>query len=73
VDQVVNVCRTTIVRDAWRNGQDVTVHGWVYGLKDGLLRDLNMCITKSDEIESSYAATIHDSAHGIEHFSDETA
>jgi carbonic anhydrase len=57
VDQVVNVCRTTIVRDAWRRGQDVTVHGWVYALKDGLLRDLDMCITKADDVEASYEST----------------
>ena len=60
VDQAVNVCRTTIVRDAWRRGQDVTVHGWVYALKDGLLRDLDMCITKYEEIESSYALAIRE-------------
>ena len=65
VDQVVNVCRTTIVRDAWRRGQDVSVHGWVYGLKDGLLRDLNMCITNVEEIEPSYETTILDTKHGI--------
>ncbi len=58
IDQVVNVCRTTIVRDAWRRGQDVTVHGWVYGLKDGLLRDLGMCITKGEEIDASYESTV---------------
>ena len=60
VDQVVNVCRTTIVRDAWRKGQDVAVHGWVYALKDGLLRDLDMCITRYDEIESSYGLAIRE-------------
>ena len=46
VEQVSNVCRTTIVREAWERGQDLTVHGWVYGLKDGLLRDLN--VNRSD-------------------------
>ena len=40
VEQVVNVCQTTIVEDAWARGQDLTVHGVVYGLEDGLLREL---------------------------------
>ena len=42
VEQVVNVCQTTIVADAWARGQDLTVHGLVYGLEDGLLRDLGV-------------------------------
>ena len=45
IEQVTNVCRTNIVRDAWERGQDLTVHGWVYGLKDGLLRDLNVNVS----------------------------
>ena len=48
VEQVVNVCRTTIVEDAWARGQDLTVHGVVYGLEDGLLRDLGMSIDSAD-------------------------
>ena len=40
IEQVVNVCRTTITRDAWQRGQALTVHGWIYGIQDGLLRDL---------------------------------
>jgi carbonic anhydrase len=46
VEQVANVCQTSIVRDAWRRGQEVAVHGWIYGLQDGLLRDLNTTITE---------------------------
>ena len=42
IEQVSNVCHTSIVRDAWERGQDLTVHGWVYGLQDGLLRDLHV-------------------------------
>jgi carbonic anhydrase len=49
VEQVSNVCQTTIVRDAWERGQELVVHGWIYGLKDGLLRDLNVTITKFSE------------------------
>ncbi len=40
--QVDNVSNSTVVTDAWRRGQEVTIHGWVYGLKDGLLRDLRV-------------------------------
>ncbi len=41
-EQVANVCQTTIVRDAWARGQKLAVHGWIYGLEDGLLRDLGV-------------------------------
>src|SRR5687767_12113754 len=40
IEQVANVCQTTVVRDAWNRGQELNVHGWCYGLKDGLVRDL---------------------------------
>jgi carbonic anhydrase len=45
VDQAENVCETTIVRDAWARGQELTVHGLVYGLEDGLLRDLGVSVS----------------------------
>ena len=48
VEQVANVCQTTIVRDAWARGQDLTVHGLVYALEDGLLRDLGMSIASAE-------------------------
>jgi len=44
VEQVANVCRTTIVKDAWARGQKLAVHGWIYGLEDGLLRDLGVTV-----------------------------
>ncbi len=50
IEQVVNVSQTTIVRDAWARGQTLAVHGWIYGLQDGLLRDLGMCITAEAEL-----------------------
>ena len=50
VEQVVNVAQTTVVRDAWSRNQPVAVHGWVYGLRDGLLRDLGMVITSAEEL-----------------------
>jgi carbonic anhydrase len=46
VEQVVNVSQTTVVRDAWARGQALAVHGWVYDLRDGLLRDLGRCVTE---------------------------
>ncbi len=53
MEQVVNVCETSILRDAWKRGQSVAVHGWIYGLHDGLLRDLNMTITGPVELAKS--------------------
>ncbi|MFL6247773.1 MAG: carbonate dehydratase [Thermoanaerobaculia bacterium] len=44
IEQVMNVSRTTVVRDAWARGQSLAIHGWVYDLRDGLLRDLDICI-----------------------------
>jgi carbonic anhydrase len=52
--QVANVCHTTIVQDAWSRGQKVTVHGWIYSLADGLLRDLGMCIESIEQIPPEY-------------------
>jgi carbonic anhydrase len=52
--QVANVCHTTIVQDAWRRGQSVTVHGWIYSLHDGLLRDLGMVIESPDQLPPEY-------------------
>ena len=42
IEQVANVCQTTIAREAWERGQELAIHGWIYGLKDGLLRDLDV-------------------------------
>jgi carbonic anhydrase len=55
VEQVLNVSRTTIVRDAWARGQALAVHGWVYDVSDGLLRDLDMCITAPEEVPAHLA------------------
>jgi carbonic anhydrase len=52
--QVANVCHTTIVQDAWRRGNNLTVHGWIYSLHDGLLRDLGLVIESPDQIPSEY-------------------
>ena len=50
IQQVLNISQTTIVRDAWERAQDLTVHGWVYDLSDGLLRDLDTCVTSESDI-----------------------
>jgi carbonic anhydrase len=55
VEQVLHVCQTTIVGDAWRRQQPLAVHGWIYDLRDGLLRDLRSTVTSGDEIAAVYA------------------
>ena len=52
--QVANVCHTTIVQDAWRRGQSIAVHGWIYSLRDGLLRDLGLGIASPEQIPPEY-------------------
>jgi carbonic anhydrase len=49
IEQVINVSRTTIVHNAWERGQELVVHGWIYGLEDGLLRDLEVSIDSAEE------------------------
>ncbi|GAA4409301.1 carbonate dehydratase [Quisquiliibacterium transsilvanicum] len=59
IEQVRNVSRTTIVRDAWERGQDVTVHGWIYALKDGLLRDLGVTASDPKQAVETYEAALN--------------
>jgi carbonic anhydrase len=54
LEQARNVCRTTVVQDAWQRGQSVTVHGWVYGLHNGLLADLKITASSLEEVTPSY-------------------
>jgi carbonic anhydrase len=56
IEQVENVCNTTVVQEAWRRAQELAVHGWIYGLGDGLLRDLGMCVTSEMELAGCYEA-----------------
>jgi len=58
IEQVYNVCHTTIVQGAWRRGQDLSIHGWIYGLQDGLLKDLGVTITQPDEISALYRMAV---------------
>lgn len=54
MEQVLNVCRTTIVQSAWQRGQELVVHGWIYGLEDGLLRDLGISIDCAEGLAAAY-------------------
>ena len=56
IEQALNVCQTTVVQDAWARGAPLAVHGWVYALSDGLLRDLGFCATAPGEVAGTYAA-----------------
>jgi len=58
IEQVGNVCRTTIVRDAWSRGQPLAVHGWIYGLADGLLRDLHCTAGGAGEVAPAYQSAL---------------
>jgi carbonic anhydrase len=58
IEQVANVCATTIVQDAWARGQDLTVHGWVYGLRDGLIRDLKTSSSTPEEATAAYKEAV---------------
>jgi carbonic anhydrase len=54
LEQVNNVSRTTIVQDAWERGQELVVHGWIYGLHGGLLKDLNVTVSKAEEAATKW-------------------
>jgi carbonic anhydrase len=54
VEQALNACQTTVVQDAWHRGQEVVVHGWVYGLHNGLLQDLAMTVAGADDVTPAY-------------------
>ena len=58
IEQVANVAQTTIVRDAWERGQALTVHGWIYGLADGRLRDLGMSVKRLDALATTHRAAL---------------
>jgi len=54
MDQVANVCHTAIVQNAWKRGQTLSVHGWIYSIRDGLLKDLNVEVIGMDQITAIY-------------------
>jgi carbonic anhydrase len=51
IDQVKSVTHTTIVQEAWARGRELAVHGWVYGLEDGLVKDLGVCVESSSQVQ----------------------
>jgi carbonic anhydrase len=55
LQQIYNVCRTTIVQDSWKAGLPLTVHGWVYGLTDGIAHDLQLSVSKAGNLEDDFA------------------
>jgi len=58
IEQVANVAQTTVVRDAWQRGQVLAIHGWVYGLKDGLAHDLKATVSRAEDAVASHEAAI---------------
>jgi len=58
VEQALNACQTTVVRDAWARGQELVVHGWFYGLANGLLQDLQMTVSGPEEMNATYDRAI---------------
>jgi carbonic anhydrase len=58
IEQVANVCHTSIARDAWERGQPLAVHGWVYGIDDGLLKDLDVTVSGYGEAVGMYKAAV---------------
>jgi carbonic anhydrase len=54
LEQAANVCRTTVVLEAWRRGQSLSIHGWIYGLRDGIMRDLGLSVSGEDTLLDEY-------------------
>ncbi len=58
IEQVANVCHTTLVQSAWKRGQSLSIHGWIYGIQDGLVRDLGTTMSGPDDISSVYHVAV---------------
>ncbi|NMG55575.1 carbonate dehydratase [Aromatoleum aromaticum] len=58
LEQVVNVAQTVVVQDAWKRGQPLAVHAWIYGLKNGLVRDLGLNVTRPEDLVPRYVAAL---------------
>ena len=54
IEQVANVAHTTIVQKAWKAEQQLTIHGWIYGIEDGILKDLSVAVDKSSDISDTH-------------------
>ena len=62
IEQVVYVSQTTVIRDAWQRGQQLAIHGWIYGIHDGLLRDLKVGADRPDQLAARYQESLAGSA-----------
>ena len=58
IEQVLNVSQTTVLQEAWNRGQDITVHGWIFGLDNGLTQDLRISISARDGLQEIYDEAI---------------
>jgi carbonic anhydrase len=58
LEQSLNVCETTVMQDAWARGQQVVVHGWVYGLHNGLIDDLKMTVSSPSDVAAAYGLAL---------------
>jgi len=58
IEQVLNVCQSTVVQEAWERGQPLSVHGWVYSLNDGLIRDMRMSVSASSETSDAFQTSL---------------
>ena len=65
LEQVANVCRTTVAYDAWRRGQPLAIHGWIYRLQDGLVRDLGLSVTRESALLEEYDRALARVAAGV--------
>ncbi len=65
IEQVMNVAQSTVLQDAWSRGQAVSLHGWVYGVHDGLLKDLMLTVAANDGLEQYYKAAIEGVARAV--------
>ncbi len=62
LEQALNVCQTTVLQEAWQRGQAVQVHGWIYSLRDGLVRDLDFNAERAQDVVPAYRSAIRSSA-----------
>jgi len=67
IEQVVNVCQSTVVQDAWQRGQKLAVHGWIYGIQDGRIRELGLGVDSAEGLHDAYVAAIAAVRNGAAH------
>ena len=58
IEEVINIAHTTVLQDAWARGDNITLHGWCYGLKDGLIKNLHISVNGSEGLDALYAAAV---------------